>query len=476
MERLCWMFVACFLLAQCRLVTNSDVSDVTGPNGEPFTALSVEQPAFTKVLYLNGGRDPALLISRFGKDANGKNLPGLISIVPNLNKVDWQDYHGSSAELPVSTISGLVWPNQVTDPQVIAGREVIAVAEGFFSFPFAKESQAGTVTLLSVDQIADSNKSPLIHRIFPKEKSWFYHQADWIDMDHDGLLDLLTARSNWNPILSLLDANIAKVYGKLQWLPFIKKLMPPEFVRGEMVWFKNPGPGTALAGEWKKNLLLDDKNAAKSAPDLFFRFCQIGGKTVLIAPAAWKGRFTVFWRQDEKAAWTSPLRQRVFSEDFGSLIFDVQCIDLNGDGRNDILFSNHEAEAERSAVYALDFVGGSIEGDVIPHKLQGNILTTKPGRGQASPGAATAYYPAPSVSKKPFIVVSGDGAEQVYLLRPEQTAWKYSAEVLLDARKTSSKEGSITGGIDIGQVDDHLNREAFVPLYDWNQVQILRLP
>ena len=407
----------------------------------------------------------------------------------DLKNIRWEDYHqpGSLPLRPVQAISGLIWPNQITQPIRLADREVVAAAEGFFSIPFTKVSQAGTITLLSVDQLFKPSLKPLKHQISPVEASWFYHQAEWVDLDGDGNLDVLSARSNWNPIATLFDNAVEKVYGKLSWLPFIKGINPPNLVKGEMLWFKNPGPAKAFTTHWEKHTLLSDATAQRVAPDLFFSFCQIGEKNVLIAPSAWKGKFAYYWRENETDAWTSKLKQRILPDDFGSILYDVQCVDLNGDGTNDILFSNHEAKAADSAVFALEFVDEDAQGRIITHQLQTQIATTKPRQGQASPGQARAYHSTAKANKKPYIVVSGDGAEQVYLLRPsspDKNNWSYTSSVILDSRPGSERAnggdkadtGSVTGGIDIGLVDETPNNVAFVPLYHWNEVRILSLP
>jgi len=92
-----------------------------------------------------------------------------------------------------------------------------------------------------------------------------------------------------------------------------------------------------------------------------------------------------------------------------------------------------------------------------------SIKTLKLGPNQASPGNADAFHPLSSQSKeKPWILLSGDGAEQAFMLIPQSQTpsnWTYSSEVII-------KTGCTVGQIAVADANEDGYADFFVPAFE----------
>lgn len=100
------------------------------------------------------------------------------------------------------------WPNQISlaPKGALAGTngDVIVVPDGFL---VPGKDSGGIYLVLNA-----TDASPVVQAVKPKTFGHFYHMVQWVDMDGDGWLDILTARAN----------------GVFKFT-------------GELLWFKNPG-------------------------------------------------------------------------------------------------------------------------------------------------------------------------------------------------------------------------------------------
>merc|ERR1711916_406499 len=129
-----------------------------------------------------------------------------------------------------------------------------------------------------------------------------------------------------------------------------------------------------------------------------------------------------FWKQlmifpgklgsDHSFSFGTPV---LVSDDMGSP-FDARPIDLNGDGKTDLLATNHVPVANQSAVFA--FIQ-TANGQFTKQILATNFPTLAKGKGQASPGAAIPFWPTTAhADTPPWIVLAVDGNEAAYVLQP----------------------------------------------------------
>lgn len=104
-------------------------------------------------------------------------------------------------------------------------------------------------------------------------------------------------------------------------------------------------------------------------------------------------------------------------------------VDLNGDGRNELLMNNHVDDAT-AAVFAFEVPADIYHGTFVRHTLASGFKTVAWGIGSASPGFAYAFYPDTKNTTGPaYIAVAGDGAYQTYLLTPTGPHFGYNLSV-----------------------------------------------
>ena len=391
--------------------------------------LSVEKPAFVRYL------DDQLIVTSFGSDVTDK-------------VIIFEDFSSQYIDriVPEQSIvfdDNVTWPNDPAhEVQTIDGISWLAIPGGFFSMPFPNApDRSGALHLMALNAQPQQSLA-----ITPVKKGWFYHKVVWRDMNNDGRLDIVSARSNFNPIRQVFNPIL---------LPWWK-------VRGELMWFEQP-EDLSEQSYWRAHKIVD-------GPEVFFEFVDLDddGIDEIIASESFQKRLRVYWQNDRK--WNS----RVVADDLG-VLFSTQLTDVNRDGRTDLIVTNHEAD-EKAGVFAFEIPDDFKRQDWIKHVLLDGIETRMPGQGQASPGGAIAITPQVDSDEKPVIVISGDGSQRVHLLIPNSSDindWQYREEIILDAKT------AVTGGFEIADLDADGWYEIIVPEYDNDLISILsfkRLP
>jgi hypothetical protein len=176
--------------------------------------IETKHPAFLEISKFGDGPE-FLLISSFA--ALGK---GSVSIIPNLADVlAKKDF---SVEATIIK-GGYQWPNEVRPiPQNVFndGNNYIIVPDGFL-VPLHTNGGIYVIQVDPTDVTQEINEQITISQ---EKKGFFYHTGKWIDMNDDGRLDLLTARTN------------AK-YGE-----------------GELLWLEHPKGGLGTA-PWTEHII-----------------------------------------------------------------------------------------------------------------------------------------------------------------------------------------------------------------------------
>lgn len=392
-------------------VSLAETSKGASVSFEQVGSIKVKRPAFLEILDLGDGEN--LFVSSFGK-----NIQSSIYIVPGFTK--------SGADLasikPSLFTDELSWPNE-TSTLELDGERYLVVANGFFNPPFSKKIK-GSIAILDASGEMRLKLGEINHR-------WFYHQPVLRDMDGDGLQDIVTARSNFSPF------------------PFSGK------PKGELVFFKNPGN---LLDAWNETKILD-------GPSVYFRFFDLDNDGIdeIIAPLIFQKKLMVY-KKDRNGDFVAT----IVTDSIGSP-FDVRLVDLNADGKVEILTTNHESDLSAGAfAFSFEFDDNG-QANFTKKTLYQGIITRKKGIGQASPGTAQPYYL--EGFKKPLIVISGDGSQSVHLLVPtteDSTNWEYEHRTLI------TTADSIIGGILIHDIDQDGRKEILVPAYHANEILIYK--
>jgi hypothetical protein len=344
--------------------------------------VTVHHPSFQSLVPgARAGDPPSLLISSFnllGKDAIYKIADPAAPL------------RGQTPVIELLT-DAIAWPNEAryVDSSVL-GAAGLLISSGFLP----PNKNTGAVSFLD----AGGRLSTLTH----EKPGYFYHRAVFADVSRTGRLDILTARAKI-PLIGPAD--------------------------GELVWLKRP-TSQALDQPWQETVLA-------KGPDIHFRVAQnpADGSLIIVAAEFSAKQIALYWIDPD-----GKVRSRVIDNTLGAA-FDLEFADLNNDGVKELLVTNHEGQAEKSAVFAYLAPNDYKTGPWTRKTLLSGIETRQLGIGQASPGAAKAFYPeaAKAGEHKPWIVVSGDGSQRVHLLRAlsdDQDDWRYRETILLDANST----------------------------------------
>jgi hypothetical protein len=395
--------------------------------------ITVNRPAFLALLPFSPGGELGLVISSFrvfGKDTV-RTVPRIGEVLGELDTIE-----------SVLLSDSVVWPNEVTrTPEGVFDFGSLTVAGGFL----VPGKGRGAVSLLPLRSDAPFWAHAPV-KLTADRPGWFYHRAMWRDMDGDGGLDVVTARGR------------KSAFGG---------------AKGRLVWLRQP-PGlegvSSLArhrleadAPWQENVLLE-------GPDVHFRLHDLDddGIEEILAAEFFGRRLTLSWFQAREGALADrELETRVIDDGLGAA-FDLGVVDLDGDGRRDLLVTNHEPDA-RAAVFAYDVPDDLRQGQWRRHPLLDGIETRQGGMNQASPGQAIAFQPRPGATEgRPWILVAGDGSQRAHLLIPEAEApgtWGYREEILVDA-------GATVGQCLAADVDGDGYSEVFVPAWNHDKLHV----
>lgn len=326
---------------------------------------------------------------------------------------------GPAQELPGS--NAINWPNSIT----VVGAEVfgfpaVALGDGFL----VPSHTTGGVWVMEASPEPQTLKQPV--KISQDRSGWFYHQAHFVDIDGDGLLDVVTARCQY-----------------AVW-PWAKK-------QGELVWLKQPSKDALSGDSWQEHPMGE-------GPD--FLFCVRPGKPFsLVAPEFITGQVVYWFMKDKK------MKKRVLDTSIGPG-FSCSWSDLNNDGHLDLLVTNHAMQ--NGSVFAYTFSSDDIEtASISRHILASGFTPSKVKKGNGSPGDALPFHPLLNeTGTKPHIFVSGDNSNSIFLLTPISQSsdnWTYHKEEVADL-------GADIGRPSIGDVDNDGFADIFVPLYNAKEV------
>jgi hypothetical protein len=327
----------------------------------------------------------------------------------------------SANNSPVSIPGKITWPNGIKEASTeIFGQKGIVAAGGFLT---PGKGNGG----LWFSPLYDGEHGELIK--IHSGRNYFYHQIEYYDVNQDGKLDIITCRAT-KPLLG--SGN------------------------GDLVWLE-PKNRANPTGPWVEKVI-------GKGCDVHFKLVDINqdGKPEIISAEFWRKKISLI-ESDKNGRFDnySALKITTIDDKIGSA-FDIDFVDINGDGKMDILATNHEAKEDESAVVGYELV----DGKWVKHILARGFKTLQPGIGQASPGGAKVFKP--EKNSMPTIVLSGDGSQKAYILAPTSTTvsdWKFERTLLHDCKCT-------VGYISVGDTDNDGKSEIYIPCYDSHYVAV----
>ena len=374
---------------------------------EKLTEINVEKPAFLFNYIDSEDQLHDLFISSFGPFRTGS-----ISQLGNIDEQLSKDAGYSVTNL----VTNLKWPNEITKvPEDIFGENSFGVADGFL----LPGKGTGSITIFN-------KKTGIIAKLTKDKPGFFYHRVIWHDMNGDGLLDIVTARAK-KPLI-----------GKAQ---------------GELIWLEQPSGNKIIT--WKEHLIV-------KGPDVHFRVKDLDGDGIveILSAEFFHKRFSITTKID--GVW----KRRILDDKLGSP-FDLEIVDLNNDGKVDVLITNHEGD-QSAGVFGYE-IPHNLADPWIRHTLFSGFVTRQKGMRQASPGEAMAVHPEiNNTNMKPLILVSGDGSQNAHILTPvseDPDNWSYEEASFLNA-------GCTVGKMAADDIDNDGMLEVFVPAYDRNKVHV----
>jgi hypothetical protein len=467
-----------------------NVSTFRGPDG-------TETEGLLMASFFNTEKDPT------GERVINVMSPDLVARIADINALTPAAFAaaGGTISPAVEVLSDrdgsndTVWPNksELLPPGMVPFQAVL-VAAGFLS-----ASRPGHLTLVNLDDprrqeyVVDpiNETPPRCADGQVENQRWYYHQGYFHDMDGDGLKDIVTVRSAFKPF---------------------QFRCPPV---GELLYFRNPGAALKADVPWEARVLVG-LPAERAGPEINFTMRDLDGDAVpeiIATHFTTSDHITVFgapaggvWA-DASAA--KPLRRKVIMTGQGRP-FGVQASDLNRDGRLDIIATNHQGDgcfantrdAIPGRVIAIEQpASGRLFDDEWPlHILKDNIrpnptvpVPVRP-PGRLAPNTARAFWPVKWQEGfvRPWIVVSGDEASKVWVLKPvkprSRTDWRYESVVIFDINdhygpgttqqiRTEKPRGEVIstiGGLDwrYDQPGPFGRAEIYAPVFEAQQIHV----
>lgn len=413
-------------------------------------------PAFLHVAEFRDARGrprEGLLMSSFfnvEKDAAGRRVErylerDLAAWIPGIDTLDLAKFDPRT-QLEILTDRGggeprTVWPNENDRvPDGVLPFQGVVVPGGFLS-----AEKPGRLTLVDLDDPARTEyviseagtTKPECRDGQVKNDQWYYHQVVFHDMDGDGLKDAVTVRGSFKPFL----------HG-----------CPPA---GELVWFRNPGAALKADVPWQANVLVG-LPAQLDGPEINMDLADLDGDGTpeIIATHFFTSDHITIFGAPAGRPWSAvdpaqgrPVRRKAIMTGQGRP-FAVEAVDLDLDGRPEVLTSNHQGDGcfdvtkdaipGRVLALAPPASGRIFEDDWTTHVLKDGIRPhpTFPepvrGPGRLAPNRALAFWPQRALEgrERPWIVVGGDEASKIWVLRPvAPTAkgdWRYDSFVIFD--------------------------------------------
>jgi len=393
--------------------------------------LEVRLPAFASFVPNKENSKYHLTISSF----NGVPFsPDFAYYVPNFS------LDGNNTIIRLDN-TDLLWPNEISySSYSIYGSSVDPYgglfAAGGFLVPSKTNGAIYYYPFESADRSKVSSAKPILlsKRV---SQEWFYHRIIQVDISGDGVEDILTCRS-YKP-----------VFGK---------------TKVELVAFLY----NSVNKDYDEKIILED------VCDVYLDVADLDGdgKFEIVAAGFFFSKLAVIYSDDESNSFINGKVSAKQIDENGGKFFDVKIIDLDLDGKLELLVTNHQDNDD------------AVKGSIFYYKLSGDVRTgqferfvindevfpvLKIGFNQGSPGTAVAFWPKLSDENKtrPYLLVAGDGSEQAYVFEPSQTG-PISYKLIWSQRYNRFT----VGGVAVADVDGDGYAEAVIPTYESNKAYV----
>jgi hypothetical protein len=413
-------------------------------------------PAFLHVAQFRDARGrprEGLLMSSFfnvEKDAEGRRVErylerDLAAWIPDIAGIDPAKFDPKrQLEVLTDRVDGppkTVWPNENDRvPDGVLPFQGVIVPGGFLS-----AEKPGRLTIVNLDDpsraeyvVAEAGTAkPQCRDGKVVNEQWYYHQVVFHDMDGDGRKDVVTARASFKPFL----------HG-----------CPPA---GELLWFRNPGPALKPEVPWQAHVLVGLPREL-DGPEVNMDLADLDGDgtpEIIATHFFTNDHISIFgaprgmpWSAVDPAQGLTVRRKAIMSGQ--GRPFAVEAVDLDLDGRLEVLTSNHQGDGcfevtkdaipgrvlalvppDSGRIFEDEWTTQVLKDGIRPHPT---LPQPARGPGRLAPNRAVAFWPRRSMEgrERPWIVVGGDEASKVWVLRPvapkAKRDWRYESFVIFD--------------------------------------------
>jgi len=373
-----------------------------------------------------GDSEPFLLCSSFKAFGSGS-----VFVVPDVSEAVQAGDVSTLEPVKLDTHGfEFQWPNDVkVIPEEVFGFRAIIVPDGFLVPGHAN----GGLYIMRMDD-TDLTKTEFVVKISEELDGYFYHMGEWLDLNGDGRLDFLTARSNAAP------------------------------GGGQLVWFEHPEEGLTGA-TWKEHVVT-------AGPDVGIQVIQDSPyrHEVVVFAAEFFNENVSFYRVSTKDG--SLIESRMLDDSILSA-YSVTFADLNGDGVRELMVNNHEKDENTNGIWAYeqpkDWMTGDWTKQTLARDFKNAFSITVPGM---APGFPYPFYPEVQqehhIGNPAHILVAGDGDFTAWIMTPEDMSnWEWERDVLTKPKGT-------VGALTFADLDHDGWNEVWVPDYDHSKIEVFR--
>ena len=282
----------------------------------------------------------------------------------------------------------LVWPNELSyTNQTIISSSVDPFgglfAPGGFLVPSKTDGAIWYYPFTSKDRSFITDGKPIELTSNPQGgQKWFYHRVKRVDVTGDGILDLVTCRS-YKPVVGQTKVELVVYVYDNQTQTYTEKV------------------------------ILND------VCDVFFDITDVDndGRVEIIAAGFFISQLAVIYSDDKNNSFLNGNVHIVKIDTNGGQFFDVRVedLDLDSDLNKEILVTNHQGNkaSVKGSLFYYKLNGDVRSGTWTRNLIYNNFPVLKGGINQAAPGGAKAFRPQVNdTNSRPYILVSGDGAEK----------------------------------------------------------------
>jgi len=426
---------------------------LTSPDGQPG-------PAFTALQPRDDG-EYNVIWSTFARKYGAIAASGAYGNNPNVDNFCDTGDNSSYTQLVDTNIFN--WPNGVTPVplDVFGGSGYLTVADGFAT----PATHDGCIAIVNSNgnQPANVGDIQFISQGCGQgnllQTKYFYHYVEWVDMDGDGDLDILTARGSSLTNPTALDASM-------------------------LVWFQNPGsPFSTTARTWKEFVI----ESSESVCDVGFDLITYNNQKYVVCGGFASGKLTLFTGNDwtNTAAISATILEQPTNASF---YFSQTWADMNNDQVPDaiVTIGSYGVDNGKLLVYpGIDTNGVlSLDSGVMVYDQFPLFSSSSVG----SPGEAFPFYYGTSDQengKLPSILVSGDDDGMMYMFDPtgytnpdgSDFNWVYNEAVIMKTKQFSPFvtpfNAPTVGQPTIADIDGDGCNDIVVPSYYLKQVVFL---